>query len=338
MLLNPIKARTLFADALQNRYAVLAVNADSPAAITDCLEAAREADAPIIIETSLWQLMGRSFGAGDPILGMAHYIAQIATLASSERYQNVPVIYHTDHIKGPDTLRILKAAIGGIPVDMCGTNVLLRASTVSLDSSELSEEANILTCCDLCRFADEINQPLTLEMEAGVDDGLTPLETTKRLLGSVEEVFPGRIHLWAPGLGTRHGFSSDGYPTFAAENVAAQVTWAHEITGRRIGLALHGSSGLSENALKEAVSAGVVKVNWSSESLLIRSQAAKEFYTTHAGQLQKQHPAFKAYAMDNGVQAFIAGHYLPTVTNRLQLLGSAGQGKRFCKKALGIRQ
>src|SRR6185369_6679997 len=48
-----------------------AVNADSHAAITDCLEAARECGAPIIIETSLWQLTGRSFGGGDAILGLA---------------------------------------------------------------------------------------------------------------------------------------------------------------------------------------------------------------------------------------------------------------------------
>src|ERR1700721_632777 len=111
MLLDPLQSRLLIADALEHRYAVLAVNADSPAAITDCLEAARICQSPIIIETSLWQLTGHSFGAGDPILGLGRYMAQIAVLAEAERYRDVPIVFHTDHIKGVHTRRILSSAI-----------------------------------------------------------------------------------------------------------------------------------------------------------------------------------------------------------------------------------
>jgi acyl-CoA reductase-like NAD-dependent aldehyde dehydrogenase len=78
---------------------------------------------------------------------------------------------------------------------------------------------------------------------------------------------------------------------------AAKTAWEHEravktaaactsdharmlerVCGRPVGLALHGSSGLSEDDLKRAVAAGIVKVNWSTESLQIRSRAASEFY------------------------------------------------------------
>ncbi len=52
MLLSPEQTRALYQHAATTRYAVLAVNADSPAAIVDCLIAARECDAPIIIETT----------------------------------------------------------------------------------------------------------------------------------------------------------------------------------------------------------------------------------------------------------------------------------------------
>src|SRR5437016_5831765 len=103
MLLNPIQSRSLFAHALANGYAILAVNADSPAAVTDCLEAARRCGAPIIIETSLWQLTGWSFGAGDPLRGLPRYLVQVAALANAEPYRDVPVIFHTDHIKGQQT-------------------------------------------------------------------------------------------------------------------------------------------------------------------------------------------------------------------------------------------
>jgi fructose/tagatose bisphosphate aldolase len=329
VLLTPIQSRVLFADALAHRYAVLAVNADSPAALTDCLEAAREADAPIIIETSLWQLTGRSFGAGDPLLGMARYLAQLSVLAESERYARVPVVYHTDHIKGPETVRLLTAAICGIPAWFGGAEARLYASTVSLDSSEMTEAENVATVSALCEAATAAGRPLTLEMEAGVDDGLTPPDVTERLLGAVETAHPGNLYLWAPGLGTRHGFSAEGYPAFSPDAVAAQQALATRICGRPVGIALHGSSGLAEESSRAAVAAGVVKVNWSSESLKIRSAAAREYYARHADALEPGNPGFKALAMDNGPQTFIAERYVPAVRERIELLGGAGRGGRL---------
>ncbi len=316
-LLTPIQARALVQTAVEQRFAILAVNADSHAAVTDCLEAARECVAPIIIETSLWQLNGRSFGVGDPILGLARYLADLTALAESERYCGVPVIFHTDHIKGPDTVRILSAAIRGVPQ---------RASTISLDSSEMTEAENIEQISRLCTIATEAGVPLTLEMEAGVDAGVTEVEVADRLLGAVESKHPGHLALWAPGVGTQHGLSDKGYP-FSADAVAKHQKRASEICGRPIGLALHGSSGLKESDLRSGVLAGVAKVNWSSESLLIRSQAAQEYYATHTAELEKTHKAWKATAMDNGVQSFVGALYVPKVIERIRILGGAGKGQ-----------
>jgi fructose-bisphosphate aldolase, class II len=320
MLLSPTQAKTCLADTLAAGRAILAVNADSPAAISDCLEAAHQADSPIIIETSLWQLTGRSFGAGDAIRGLVRYLVQLSAFANAEPYRDVPVIFHTDHIKGPETLRILEAAIRGAEAEICGAAVRVFASTVSLDSSELTAAQNIEHICTLCEIARESGRDVALEMEAGVDDGLTPPETTRRLLSAVEEKYPGRIVFWAPGLGTRHGFSAEGYPEFSSEAVARQRALAREITGRDIGLALHGSSGLPRANLRAAVEAGVVKVNWSSESLLLRSRAAAEYYSSHAAQLEKSHPDWKAAAMDNGVQLFVSKRYIPALLDRIRLL------------------
>ncbi len=329
MLLNATQARALFTQALQDRFAVLAVNADSPSAVYDCLEAARQCSAPLIIETSLWQLQGRSFGAGDALLGLLRYLADVAALANSERFMAVPVIFHTDHIKGPQTLAILKAAIAGVSVSSGKSSLLLQASTISLDSSELTEEQNIETISELCRHAETLGVEVTLEMEAGVDDGLTSEEITRRLLGSVEKKYPGKIGLWAPGLGTQHGLSDKGYPTFSAEAVSRQRELAREITGHGIGLALHGSSGLDQESLRAAVREGVVKVNWSSESLLIRNQAAMEFFDSHRPQMNKKHPDWKKTVMDNGLQSFIAERYLPRVMERIKILGSDEKAGRL---------
>lgn len=325
MLLLPAQARALFQDALEKGYAVLAVNADSPAALTDCLEAARQSDSPIIIETSLWQLKGHSFGAGDALLGLARYLADLNVLAHAEKYAGVPVVFHTDHIKGPETRGILKAAIEGIPASFSGSRVLLRASTISLDSSELTEEQNIEMICELCRLGEACGGKITLEMEAGVDDGLTDSAVTERLLGAVEKNHPGHLALWAPGVGTRHGLAEGGYPAFSASHVKAQVQLASRVLGRSIGIALHGSSGLADESLQAAVQAGVVKVNWSSESLLIRSQAARRYYAENGLKLEPKHPDFKVTAMDNGLQQFVSREYIGKVRQRLATLGGAGK-------------
>jgi fructose-bisphosphate aldolase class II len=313
MLLTPHQAREHLQHAARSRYAILAVNADSPAAVRDCLEAALACNAPLIIETSLWQLVGRSFGAGDPLAGLEMYVAYTRALADSPRFRHLPVILHTDHIKGARTREILGHAIDA------------GYSTLSLDSSELSEEENIATIRHLCSLGRE----LTLEMEAGVDDGLTPLDAARRLLGAVESTDPGRVWLWAPGVGSRHGLEEGGYPTFSPDHVRAHAELARELTGRQIGIALHGSSGLPETALREAVQAGVVKVNWSSESLLIRSRAAREFYAGHSAELEKTHPKWKETAMDNGVQTYVSQTYIAKVAERIQLLGGEGQAKLF---------
>ena len=70
-----------------------------------------------------------------------------------------------------------------------------------------------------------------------------------------------------------------------------------------------------------AVEAGVAKVNWSSESLLIGSHAARDYYREHGAQLEKAHPEFKNTAMDNGLQSYISGIYQPRVAERIHTLG-----------------
>lgn len=310
--------------ALQNRYAILAVNADSHAAITDCLEAALQVNAPVIIETSLWQLEGHSFGSGDAVTGVARYLADLAVIANSKKYTNVPVIYHTDHIKGPQTISILEAAIKGIPFQFHDSATTLSASTISLDASSFTHEETIRHMKHLCQFADTNNVPVTLEMEDAVDEGITSAEVAELLLGSIEQQFPDRIFLWAPGTGTKHGFGENMH--FSPKTIEQHIQLTKQITGREIGIALHGSTGLRNNDLSEASKAGVIKVNWSTESLYIRSNAAREYYHLMSDKMDKTHKEWKNTAMDNGVQRYVSAAYIPKVQERMLILGGEGQG------------
>lgn len=329
MLLTPEQTRKLFEHAMEKQYAILAVNADSPASITDCLLAAKEADSPVIIETSLWQLEGRSYGAGDAVLGLARYIAETAVLANAESFKNVPVVFHTDHIKGPKTWNILSSAVQGVPVDFGNGEELLSPSSISLDASEMSNEENIDFLDRLISVSRECGRLITLEMEAGVDKGVSSADEAKALVGGIEKKHPGYIYLYAPGMGSQHGFSEDGYSGFRADMAAENIKAIEEETGRRVGIAVHGSSGLSDDQLREAVANGVIKINWSTENLIVRSKAAKEYYTRNADALDPSHKQFKNTAMDNGVQQYIAEQYIPKVQKRMDVLNSKGQGKDF---------
>ena len=326
MLCNPLQSRVVLQHALQNKYAILAINADSHSAVIDCLEAARQIDAPVIIETSLWQLKGHSFGAGSPILGLARFISSLLLFANDERYKHIPVIYHTDHIKGPETKNILEAAILGIEMKSGEKSIFLHASTVSLDASELSEDENIASIIGLCKTAQEAGVIVTLEMESAVDEGITSAEETKKLLGSVEEKYPGNIFLWAPGVGTKHGFGEN--MDFSYKTIEQHLKLTKEITGREIGIALHGSTGLSATDLNNASKSGVIKVNWSTESLMIRSEAAREYYS-QTENFDKKHPNWKNNVMDNGVNSFISTKYVPKVAERIEILGGKGMAKHL---------
>jgi len=311
MLLDPLQARARYAHAAREGYAILAVNADSGAALTDCLEAARECKAPIIIETSLWQLVGRSFGVGDAFMGMDRYLAQLRVMASCRRYRDVPVMYHTDHIRGVETLPLLKHAIAQ------------GASSISLDSSDLTAEENIGLLLELCQEAARMERPVALEMEAGVDDGVTPLAEAAALFGAVEKAAPGNLALWAPGVGTQHGLTSG--TGLDLDAIRAHRDLVSTIAGRPIGLALHGSSGLSLAQLTAAAEAGVAKVNWSSESLLIRSRAARDYYEAFGAHLTPGDVHFKPTAVDHGLQVFVAERYVPRVVERIRALGGEGR-------------
>ena len=329
MLLTPLQTRKLISYCIDEHFALLAVNMDSASGIHDCIRAAKEMDSPIIIETSIWQLEGISFGAGDPLRGIALYIAHINLLANSEEFRDTPVVYHIDHIRGPDTEDILTGAVKGIPIKVGDETLLLGPSSISLDASGLSVNENVELMCSLIETSKKCHRPVTLEMEAGIDSGYTTPEEVEALVMGVEKKHPGYIALFAPGLGSRHGYSQEGYPDFQPENVARNTALLEKLTGRKIGVVLHGSSGLSKDQIKKAVSQGLTKMNWSTDSLILRSSAMREYYQTHREELVPRHPDFKPTASDNGVGQYVSVRFLPTVKKLIKLLKSDGKASAF---------
>lgn len=331
MLLSPRQAKKLIKYAIEKKFALFAVNADSPAAIRDCLQAAKEAKSPIIIETSMWQLEGISFGAGDPVRGIAQYIAHTSLLANSDEFMEVPVLYHTDHIRGPQAEEILIKAVKGLPIKGFGEELLLSPSTISLDAAQLTPVENIRILCTLIETSKECGRDITLEMEAGLDGGLTTPEEAEALVMGVESKYPGYIAMFAPGLGNQHGFSKDGYPGFTADNISQSSNQMKELTGRNIGIVLHGSSGLSHDQVREAVACGLTKMNWSTDGIIVRSAAALEYYKKYEKELTPGQAEFKERAMDNGQGQYVSESFVPVVKKMIDLLNGTGTAPEFMK-------
>jgi len=176
-------------------------------------------------------------------------------------------------------------------------------------------------------MAKQAGVSVTLEMEDAVDEGITTEQVATKLLQGVEERYPDHIFLWAPGVGTQHGFGEN--MSFSYKTIEKQISLTRKITGREIGIALHGSTGLKATDLSEASKAGVIKVNWSTESLLIRSTAARSYYQQMEDQFDKKHPAWKDTVMDNGVNSFVAREYIPKVAERMKILGGEGRASEL---------
>jgi len=281
--------------------------------------------------TSLWQLQGISYGAGDAIMGLKKYLLEMNLLANSEKFKDVPVLLHTDHIKGSITREILSQAVSGLVVDFEDETIKLSPSSISLDASELTPNENI----ELLNYFIETSilkgRRITLEMEAGVDDGFTSEKEIKSLICGVEDCHPGYIHLFAPGLGTKHGNIGKGFPNFSAGKVKKNVEFINSLIGRKIGLALHGSSGLTKRQLVEAATNGVVKVNWSSDSLFTRAKLAKQYYSSNWEKFNIKHKDVKSAIMDNGVNSYVSNGYVPLVQNRIETLQGKQKNKGFWK-------
>jgi hypothetical protein len=90
---------------------------------------------------------------------------------------------------------------------------------------------------------------------------------------------------------------------------------------------------LDEKQLSQAVAAGVVKVNWSSELLHLRSQAALEYFRDIVSRVQPGMGDWKKTVMDTGLQKFIAQACLPAISRRIRLLGGGAQGRAFLQFA-----
>lgn len=234
MLMN---MRDLLAVAREHRFAVPAYNISSNMLLTGALQAAEEAQAPVIIAIHPDELA---------FVGVA-----FVTMALQEaRNATVPVVIHLDH--GSSLQQIIGAIRAGF-------------TSVMIDASELPLQQNIAACREVAALAHVVDVSvegelgtigeLDEEAEAGAEEVIfVDPEEVKTFVDA------SHVDTLAVAIGTSHGL----YPKDMKPEIRLDLL--REINAKvDVPLVLHGGSGNPDEEIARAVELGICKINISAD-------------------------------------------------------------------------
>lgn len=220
----------LLAKAEAGKYAVGAFNANNMEIVQAIAMAAEQEKAPVIMQASQGAI---KYAGLDYIIGMVRIAAESA---------RVPIALHLDH--GTSFEQVVKCIRGGF-------------SSVMFDGSQLPLEENIRVTKKVVEIARPIN--VSVEAELGKIGGTEDDISVKESLftdPNEAEVFVREtgVDALAVAIGTAHG-QYKGEPKLDFERLKK----IRELVN--IPIVLHGSSGVPDEAITNAISLGVRKVN-----------------------------------------------------------------------------
>ncbi|WP_003542720.1 class II fructose-1,6-bisphosphate aldolase [Desulfotomaculum nigrificans] len=230
MPLVPVKE--LLKKAEEGKYAVGAFNVNNMEIVQAILAAAEAERAPVIMQAS----QGAIKYAG------IEYIYTLASLAASQA--TVPVALHLDH---------------GTSFEQCMKCIRVGFTSVMIDGSKLPLEENIALTNKVLEVARATGVSVEAELGkiGGTEDDIH-VDEKEAFFTDPEEaryfVEKTGVDALAPSVGTAHG-QYKGIPKLdfpRLEKIAQLV---------KIPLVLHGSSGVPDEAIQEAIRLGVRKVN-----------------------------------------------------------------------------
>lgn len=239
-----VTSKELLLAAQKNAYAVGAFNVENMEMAQAVIEAAEEARAPVILQTTPSTLR-----YGSPGL----YCAMAAALAASA---SVPVVMHLDH--GNSFALAAQAFRAGY-------------TSIMIDGSKLPLEENIAltkSVVDLCAPA---GIPVEGELgRVGGKEDDTESETSGYTDPQEARRFEKETGLssMAVGVGTAHGV----YAVAPVLNTGL-ITQLKGIL--QAPMVLHGASGLSDEAIRECISRGICKVNFATELRIAYSDGVR---------------------------------------------------------------
>lgn len=238
-------SKEMLSEAKKGNYAVGAFNIENMEMVKAVIRAAEELRAPVMIQTT----------PGTVKYGSLETYAAIVK-AEAEKAA-VPVCLHLDH---------------GSSFEMAIQAIKAGYSSVMIDGSKLSLEDNIALSKRVADVGRAVDIPVEAELGkvGGKEDdtvssgpSYTDPAEAKRF---VEETMVDSL---AIGIGTAHGVYKEK-PVLNVERISE----VKEVVS--IPLVLHGSSGLSDDDVKDCVKRGMCKVNFATELRQAYLKATRE--------------------------------------------------------------
>jgi fructose-bisphosphate aldolase class II len=280
-----VTSREILRSALEQRFAVGAFNANNMEQVQAIVEAAQEERAPVIVQVSQGAIRyaGLEFAAG-----MVKIAADLV---------DVPVVLHLDHGNSfEQNIRCLRAGF----------------TSLMFDGSQLSFEENVATTKKICEIAHAVGIPVEAELGRVLQAtaGVTAEEVEAAMTDPEQaEEFIARTGAdsLAVAVGSVHAMR-ERKAALDIERIAA--------IRRRVNvlLVLHGSSGVRNEDLTEAIQNSICKINVATYLNQAFTLGLREGLAKHPDEVDPR--KFLAISRE---------HVKEAVREKIRLFGSAGR-------------
>jgi fructose-bisphosphate aldolase class II len=290
--------------AKENQFAIPAVNVVGSSTVNAVLEAAKVANAPVMIQFSNG---GAAFNAGKGLKLEGHQAAILGAVAGAKHIHTlaeaygVYVVLHTDHA-AKKLLPWIDGLLDASEKNFAETGKPLFSSHM-LDLSEEPIEENIEICS---RYFERMSKMgMTLEIELGItggeEDGVDNSDVDNSLLYTQPEhvayayeelskISPN--FTIAASFGNVHGVYKPGNVKLMPKilkNSQDFIVKKHSLTEEKpVTFVFHGGSGSTQEEIREAIGYGVVKMNIDTDTQWAYWDGVRGFEAKNRAYLQGQ--------------------------------------------------
>jgi len=286
-------------------YAIPAVNCTMSPIINACLEAAKEANSPMIIQFSNGGgtfMTGKAISNEDEKSAVAGCVAGAMHVRALAKMYGVPVILHTDHC-AKKLLTWFDGLLEANEEYFAKHGEPLFTSHM-LDLSEEPLEENLEICKNYLERMKKIN--CFLEMEIGItggeEDGVdntdvapedlySKPEEIHQVYQALEPIAPGMYSI-AAAFGNVHGVYSPGNVKLTPTILGNAQKYIKEKEGldsdKPVYFVFHGGSGSSREDIREAIGYGVIKMNIDTDTQWSMWDGVKDYVAAKEPYLQSQ--------------------------------------------------
>jgi tagatose 1,6-diphosphate aldolase GatY/KbaY len=238
-----VNAKEMLLKATAEKYAVGAFNCTNLIQMEAVVEAAVEANAPLIVQASV---------APSKFLSPQVIGAIYKTLAQSAP---IPICLHLDHCSDVEFCKVC--------ADAGYTNIMIDASKQEF-SENIRQTKEVV---DYCHGLGNISVEGELGTVSGVEDQVKVAEDEAQLCDPEQAmafVDQTGIDIFAPAIGTAHGVYKTKNPKLDFDRLAKIASL---INGQetRVPLVIHGGTGLQPDVVKKLISLGGSKFNVSTD-------------------------------------------------------------------------